>query len=87
MSLAVDRALISSLDITVPSMSALTQLTPTMPRALGLALIVNEKNPQDVISLKELRQILSGEIKTWDEMWPTKLGTAATACAQQQCDE
>ena len=41
----------------------------------AIALIVNEKNPQDVISLKELRQILSGEIKTWDEMWPTKLDT------------
>lgn len=39
----------------------------------AIALIVNEKNPQDVISLKELRQVLSGEVKTWNEMWPTKL--------------
>lgn len=39
----------------------------------AIALIVNENNPQDVISMKELRQILSGEIKTWSEMWPTKL--------------
>ncbi len=41
----------------------------------AIALIVNEKNPQDVISLKELRQVLSGEVQTWDEMWPTKLDT------------
>jgi phosphate transport system substrate-binding protein len=39
----------------------------------AIALIVNNENPQDVISMKELRQILSGEVKTWKEMWPTKL--------------
>lgn len=39
----------------------------------AIALIVNEKNPQDVISLRELRQVLSGEVKKWDEMWPSKL--------------
>ena len=54
-----------------------SKLTPREQRIAvdAIALIVNEKNPQDVISLKELRQILSGEIKTWDEMWPTKLDT------------
>lgn len=39
----------------------------------AVALIVNKDNPQEAISLKELRGILSGEIKTWKEMWPTKL--------------
>lgn len=41
----------------------------------AVALIVNPKNPQDVISMKELRGILSGEIKTWKDMWPTTLDT------------
>ncbi|MDE7387644.1 MAG: substrate-binding domain-containing protein [Muribaculaceae bacterium] len=39
----------------------------------AIALIVNDKNPQDVISLNELRSVLSGETRTWGEMWPTKL--------------
>lgn len=39
----------------------------------AVALIVNNDNPQEFISLDELRQVLSGEITTWKEMWPTKL--------------
>lgn len=39
----------------------------------AIALIVNNKNPQDVISMDELRKVLSGDVRTWKEMWPTKL--------------
>lgn len=39
----------------------------------AVALIVNPANPQDAISMKELRGILNGEISTWKEMWPSKL--------------
>lgn len=39
----------------------------------AVALIVNNDNPQEAISMKELRGVLSGDIKTWKEMWPTKL--------------
>lgn len=41
----------------------------------AVALIVNNENPQEAISMKELRGILSGEIKSWKDMWPTKLDT------------
>ena len=39
----------------------------------AIALIVNNENPQDFISMKELRGILSGDITKWSDMWPTKL--------------
>ena len=39
----------------------------------AVALIVNNDNPQDVISMQELRDILSGKIAKWSDMWPTKL--------------
>lgn len=39
----------------------------------AVALIVNNQNPQDAISMAELRQVLSGEVKSWKDMWPTKL--------------
>lgn len=39
----------------------------------AVALIVNNDNPQDVISMQELRDILSGKIARWSDMWPTKL--------------
>lgn len=39
----------------------------------AVALIVNNRNPQEAISMKELRQVLSGEVRSWKEMWPTKL--------------
>lgn len=39
----------------------------------AVALIVNKDNPQDVISMQELRDILSGKTMSWKDMWPTKL--------------
>lgn len=39
----------------------------------AVALIVNNDNPQDVISMQELRDVLSGKIARWSDMWPTKL--------------
>lgn len=39
----------------------------------AVALIVNNRNPQDAISMAELRQVLSGDVRSWKEMWPTKL--------------
>lgn len=39
----------------------------------AIALIVNNDNPQDVISMQELRDILSGKVTSWKDMWPTKL--------------
>lgn len=39
----------------------------------AVALIVNNDNPQEAISMKELRGILNGEIRTWGDMWPTRL--------------
>lgn len=39
----------------------------------AIALIVNKDNPQDVISMQELRDILSGKVASWHDMWPTKL--------------
>ncbi len=39
----------------------------------AVALIVNNENPQSVISMQELRDILSGRITSWQDMWPTKL--------------
>lgn len=39
----------------------------------AVALIVNKDNPQDAISMQELRDILSGKITSWRDMWPTKL--------------
>lgn len=41
----------------------------------AIALIVNKENPVEIISMKELREILSGEITRWDEIEPSKLGT------------
>lgn len=39
----------------------------------AVALIVNNDNPIEALSMKELREVLSGEVKTWKELWPTKL--------------
>lgn len=41
----------------------------------GLALIVNNSNPDTIISVVDLRRILTGEVKKWKEIFPTsKLG-------------
>lgn len=39
----------------------------------AVALIINNDNPQSVISMQELRDILSGKVTSWQDMWPTKL--------------
>ncbi|MDE6490722.1 MAG: substrate-binding domain-containing protein [Muribaculaceae bacterium] len=41
----------------------------------AIALIVNKDNPLEIISMKELRQILSGELTRWDEIEPSRLGS------------
>ena len=48
----------------------------------AIALIVNPNNPQDAISLTEVRQVLSGEVRTWGEMWPTKLDSISVVFDQ-----
>ena len=51
-----------------------------MPRAIplaydGLALIVNNANPDTCISVKDIKRILGGEVKNWKDVFPTsKLG-------------
>lgn len=51
-----------------------------VPRAIplaydGLALIVNNANPDTCLSVKDIRRILSGEVKGWKEVFPeSKLG-------------
>ncbi|MDE7408365.1 MAG: substrate-binding domain-containing protein, partial [Muribaculaceae bacterium] len=44
----------------------------------AIALIVNKDNPIDIISMGELRDILSGKIKIWNELEPSKLDTIRT---------
>jgi len=51
-----------------------------MPRVIplaydGLAIIVNNANPDSCISVKDFRRILSGEAKKWSDVYPnSKLG-------------
>ena len=51
-----------------------------MPRAIplaydGLALIVNNANPDTCLSIKDIKRILSGEAKQWKDVFPSsKLG-------------
>ena len=40
----------------------------------AIALIVNKDNPLDILSTDELSEILSGKVKKWDELSPSKLG-------------
>lgn len=46
-----------------------------MPRAIkvavdGLALIVNKQNPDTLISVKDIRRILTGETQRWKDIYP-----------------
>lgn len=41
----------------------------------AIALIVNEKNPCSILSMKELKEIMSGEVQRWDQLEPSKLDT------------
>lgn len=46
-----------------------------MPRAIplaydGLALIVNDANPDTCIAVKDIRRILSGQARTWKDVYP-----------------
>lgn len=51
-----------------------------MPRAIplaydGLAFIVNNANPDTCLSVKDIKRILSGEVKNWKDVFPeSKLG-------------
>lgn len=40
----------------------------------ALALIVNPENPVEILSKKEIAEILSGDVTRWDQVWPSKLG-------------
>ncbi len=40
----------------------------------ALALIVNPANPVEILSKKEIAEILSGEVTRWDQVEPCKLG-------------
>lgn len=36
----------------------------------GLALIINRQNPDTLISMRDIRRILTGEVKNWKEVYP-----------------
>lgn len=36
----------------------------------GLALIVNRQNPDSLISMRDIRRILTGEVESWKEVYP-----------------
>ena len=40
----------------------------------ALAIIVNPENPVEILSKKEIAEILSGEVSRWDQVEPCKLG-------------
>lgn len=40
----------------------------------AIALIVNKDNPVEVLSVEEVREILTGEVTEWKDISPTKLG-------------
>lgn len=40
----------------------------------ALAIIVNPENPVEILSKKEIAEILSGEVTRWDQVEPCKLG-------------
>ena len=40
----------------------------------AIAVIVNPENPIENLSIKELGEVLTGEVTRWDELCPTKLG-------------
>ncbi|MDE6371212.1 MAG: substrate-binding domain-containing protein, partial [Duncaniella sp.] len=40
----------------------------------ALALIVNPENPVEILSKKDIAEILSGEVTRWDQVEPSKLG-------------
>ena len=40
----------------------------------ALAIIVNPENPEEILSKKEIAEILSGEVSRWDQVEPCKLG-------------
>lgn len=40
----------------------------------AIAVIVNPENPVENISVGELREILTGKVTEWNDIWPSKLG-------------
>lgn len=51
----------------------------------GLALIVNNANPDTIISIKDLRLILSGKVSKWEKLYPeSKLGDIEVAFDNKQ---
>jgi len=40
----------------------------------AIAVIVNPGNPVENLSMGELKEILTGKVTRWDEIWPSKLG-------------
>ncbi len=49
----------------------------TMIAVDAVALIVNKENPCEMLTLKEVGEILSGESKEWNDIMPSKLGKIA----------
>lgn len=51
----------------------------------GLALIVNKENPDTIISLQDLKFILSGKVSKWNKLYPeSKLGDIEVAFDNKQ---
>ena len=51
----------------------------------GLALIVNKENPDTIISLQDLKLVLSGKVSKWDKLYPeSKLGDIEVAFDNKQ---
>lgn len=51
----------------------------------GLALIVNNSNPDTIISIQNIKQILGGKVSKWNELYPdSKLGDIEVAFDNKQ---
>jgi phosphate transport system substrate-binding protein len=74
------RLILAARDLTLQEKEMLREkkLLPRSTKAAtdGIALITNKNNTNLLITVKSVRQILNGEIRTWDQLYPgSKLGT------------
>ncbi len=72
------RTAVLARDITKAEREALKKKKRTARSSLiavdAIAFIVNHANPLNKLTLAELATIVSGEVKEWNDLWPTDLG-------------
>lgn len=56
---------------------------PVIAQAIGVAVVVNEKNPVENLSKAELRNIFDGEKRSWPGGLPIKLFVRAPDCRER----